>query len=98
MACGFDPASGFRPRVTSALSMARLLEDEGGVESIAERICSSNKWPVRDVKQAQRGDIVLLDSDQGPSLGVCAGAESWFAGPDGTQFIKTLNCRRAWGI
>ncbi len=98
MACGFDPAADFRPRVDSALSMARVVKEEGGVEAIADRICAANNWAACDVKQAQRGDVVLRDSDHGPALGVCAGAESWFAGLDGIEKFKTLNCRGAWRI
>ncbi len=95
---GSDPAESYRSRITSALSAARVLSEDGGVEGIAERICAERGWPEQAVKQAQRGDVVIFDYPDGPALGVCAGGLSWFAGSAGAESVKTLQCRRAWRI
>ena len=47
---------------------------------------------------ARRGDLVAMDADGGPALGVCLGAQSVFASPTGLDFRPTLTARRAWRI
>jgi len=96
---GHDPAAELRAMVDSALSAARVLKDNGGVEGIAERICSENKWEgAANINLARRGDVVLWDSAEGPALGVCAGELSWFAGSAGVVQVATKDCRRAWRV
>lgn len=96
---GVDPAESYRPRVTSALAMGRILKEEGGVEAMADKDFPARGWRNVDVKMAQRGDIVLADTPEGPAIGVCGGAVSWFAGPKGLSAISTIHqCRKAWKI
>lgn len=95
---GEDPAAEYRARATDALGAARVLSEEGGVEAIAELVCAEKGWPEIGIKLAGRGDVVLLDTPDGPALGVCDGLNSGFAGPAGLTFKRTLGCRRAWRI
>lgn len=95
---GKDPAHGLRERVTSDLSAARVLKQRGGVEGIAEAECKRRKWPDVPVPYAMRGDLMLIDTPQGPALGVCLGADVAFAGLGGVSFVTLAGCRRAWRV
>jgi hypothetical protein len=94
---GVDAAAPFRG-YSSALGAARVLEDRGGVLTIAEQVCAENGWVGVPVKLARRGDVVALDMGHGPSLGVCVGAESAFPGEHGIIYRDTLECVRAWRV
>jgi hypothetical protein len=99
MLTGDDPAKDYRPRITSALTAARTLEQEGGVDGIASAICEARGWRNVGVTMAQRGDIVVGVFEGADALGVCDGAHSWFAGKHGLQAISTIHqCRKAWKI
>jgi hypothetical protein len=51
------------------------------------------------VNMAQRGDIVMfVDETNGPSLGVCFGANSIFPSKHGLLHVKTADCLCAWRI
>lgn len=95
---GVDLAATYRDRVDSALSAARVLAEVGGIEAILTTACARWGWPVIAVPFAGRGDLVAMDADGGPALGVCLGALSAFAGPDGIDYRPTLNARAAWRI
>lgn len=94
---GLDPAAEmFRGKYRGATGAARLLKKHGGVEAVAVARCAELgfvEWA--RVYQARRGDVVLLDTPEGPALGVCDGVNVRFAG--GAR--KLLGeCRRAWRI
>lgn len=98
MLTGSDPVAAYRERATDALSVARLVDEVGGVEVFVEAEASAREWEEVPVSYAQRGDLVLFDTETGPALGVCLGAESAFAGPDQMIRNPTSACRRAWRI
>lgn len=52
------------------------------------------------VKLAQRGDLVVFDGEEGPSVGVVYlnGVHAAFVAPDGLHRIPVLKCRRAFAI
>ena len=95
---GVDPARPWRPEVDSALTAARVLGSLGGIEAIATKTFAEHGWPEAPVAMARRGDLVAMDADGGPALGVCLGAQSVFASPTGLDFRPTLTARRAWRI
>jgi hypothetical protein len=94
---GKDPAADYRAKVDSALSAARAL-GETTVEQIAEQVCAENEWAEVPPSLARRGDIMLMDAQNGPALGVCEGGRAVFASPDGVALVKTSACRRAWRV
>lgn len=98
MVVGVDPAADFRDKIDSALSAQRVLDEVGGIESIATDAAFKFGWPPVAPAYARRGDIVSLDGGNGISLGVCLGAESVFLQKTGIAFFNTLQARRAWRI
>lgn len=53
--------------------------------------------PEIDVSMAQRGDVVMvIDSINGPSLGVCFGENSMFVSKQGLHQVPTAQCWCAW--
>jgi hypothetical protein len=97
---GLDLAAGmFRGRYRGATGAVRLLKKHGGVEAIAERQCAAAgfaEWP--RVAQARRGDMVLLDTPEGPALGLCDGLHGVFASARGVALKPLGACRRAWRV
>ncbi|TAK45267.1 MAG: hypothetical protein EPO27_10640 [Betaproteobacteria bacterium] len=52
-----------------------------------------------DVRHAQRGDIVCIQTEDGEKhLGVCLGAHAAFTAPEGVLFVPTLTCLGCWRI
>ena len=100
MRTGTDPAAQYRDSVDSALTAARALASAGGdgIESLMADCAAAHGWPEVALPYAQRGDVVSIDAEGGPALGVCTGAKSAFAGPHGIDFRPTASCRRAWRI
>lgn len=98
---GMDPAAPtFRGTYDTALGAARLLNDHGGVEKIAETVTTMHDFAELPTPMlAQRGDLVLVDTEsEGPALGICVGAEAAITGPQSLTFIPVGRCRRAWRI
>ena len=92
---GEDIAAAYRPRCTSALSAARVINEAGGLENIAEREFAERWWREISPTLAQRGDVVTATTEHGPALGVCLGARAIFAG---NVTVKMGDCARAWRI
>lgn len=50
-----------------------------------------------NIARAKRGDIIYKrDGLEGPSLGICMGAITYFAGETGLVEVNTLECEGAW--
>lgn len=95
---GVDLFAQYRGEYSTALGAARIWSREGGVEALIEKACDAAEFPPVPVLMAQRGDLVLFDTERGPALGICLGAESWFTGLDGLTSIHTHQCRKAWRV
>lgn len=95
---GVDPAAEWRGRVSGPLDAVRELEARGGLLAVVTDVFGRLGWPEVVVGLARRGDVVMVQTEQGPALGVCAGARSWFAGPVGLETIPTLQALKAWRI
>jgi hypothetical protein len=48
------------------------------------------------ITMAQRGDIVELETCEGPAVGLCIGAKAVFIGKDGLEYIPLTSLIRAW--
>ena len=105
---GTDLAAGFRSQYTTALSAARAMREFTGdpgatplVEALAVKVAAQfNLTELATVKLAQRGDVVLFDTDDGPALGIVAldGVTFRSVGPKGMVKGFVLLARRAWRI
>lgn len=91
---GVDHAADLRGTYSTALGAARILKDKGGIEAIVD----AAGYPREPVSFAQRGDLVLFDMPDGPTLGVCAGKYSAFPGKDAAVAQLTESCRIAWRV
>lgn len=50
-----------------------------------------------NIAKAKRGDIIYKkDGLEGPSLGICMGTTTYFAGENGLVEVNTLECITAW--
>lgn len=87
-----------RGTYTDALGAARILEDHGGVERIAESFCAEKGWGEVSPRLAQRGDIAIVDADGHPALGVVIGAWVAHAVPGGVGKVPLRTARRAWRV
>ena len=93
-----DPAADVRDEVTSALSAGRVLRARGGLVQIAGEACFRWAWPEVAPRLAQRGDVAVHDTPQGPALGVVLGAQVAFAGASGVVLQPLTSCTAAWRI
>jgi hypothetical protein len=97
---GVDLAADFRGSYSSELGAARLLAKYRGVEGIAWKVAAEHSILEVPVLMAQRGDIVIMDGERGPTLGIVAphGDKALFLGVDGMAAVELSKCRKAWRI
>lgn len=96
---GVDLAENIRGHYSSKVGAARMIKRMGGtVETLAERVCAAFQLPEIPLPKAGRGCLLLLDTPEGPSMGVCIGPVGAFAGPSGLVFRRVGHCRRAWQV
>ena len=97
---GTDIAVGFR-NYRGKQEMLKTLSAHGGVESIAETIMKANVCAEIPIALASRGDMVMLDTPDGPTLAVvdtdginavACGTRGWKRPP-----VKS-RATRAWRI
>ncbi len=96
---GEDPATAHRNRYKDrkgALGILNGCSLELTAEQIALALGADEVRPLF----AQRGDVVLVDTDQGLALAIVdlTGEKAVGAGPDGLVFWKLSTARRAWRI
>ena len=99
----------FAARVVQALTGEDFLQDfpayhdavgagailgEGTVEDIAN-VCLGEPIPPLS---AQRGDVCLIDTPDGPALGICDGAWIWCAARTGLNCRPLADARHAWRV
>jgi hypothetical protein len=70
------------------------------VEAVAVKIAARHEIQEVPVLMAQRGDVLLLDTPQGKSLGILGlrGTHVHTTGPDGIVDVPLEDCERAWRI
>lgn len=85
-ATGTDPACDLRGKYASALGAARVLKTKGGVRGIMRSIAEPLGMSRTDGNQCQRGDLVIADTGNGESIGICIGSHAAFVGSDGLLF------------
>ena len=99
---GVDLGAGFRGKYATkeeADALIAFATDGGGVEELAEQICAANDMPEVEVNFAQRGDIVLHDTSEGPCLGIIDREGGYYLSKKhGLLFLGRGNIRRAWRV
>lgn len=88
---GHDPAAPFRGTYASQEEASRILENAGGVIALVEATFGlGNRIPA---KFAKRGDLVFVDTNHGPAIGVVASDHAVFAAPEGLAQVAVSRCR-----
>ena len=101
---GIDVAKDYRGRYKTELGAAKLIKGVTGkasVEAMAEHVFAAHSLPeLANVRFARRGDIVLLDEENGSALGIVhlSGRHGLFVSDDGLKKVKLSQCRRAWRL
>lgn len=99
---GVDMAVEFRGTYNTLAGATRAIRKfaGGGLDQLADKIAM--QLEVAEIKPllAQRGDVVIFDTEQGATLGV-VGLHGYLAhsvGPQGAVAVPVSACRRAWRI
>lgn len=92
---GVDPAAEWRGRYDSRASAVHHLATRGGMEAVVTVSLGS---PRAYTVLAQRGDVVMVQTPDGPALGICNGADAACAGPLGLTFAPMTRWLRAWQV
>lgn len=82
------------PRYDTALEAARLVEEGGGLETLAASFLGASVPPV----MAAVGDIVLVINAGRQMLGVCNGANVLAPGEKGIAVLSMETALAAWKI
>jgi hypothetical protein len=94
---GIDMGVRWRGKYDSKDSLEELLQGMT-VEEIMEQVAEDYNLPEIKPLQASRGDVVILESELGPALGIVTGAQSACTGHDGIAFRNNRHIKRAWKI
>lgn len=91
---GSDIAKTYRGAYANKRQAARMLAGLGGsLDALADR------WlPQRPVKYAQRGDVVMIGTDEGPALAVNIGATIAAVSATGLTFYPASAALKAWRV
>ena len=92
---GEDVAALWRGRYSTALGGQRVMRRLGwtSLEEMGRTLLGD---PRSAVLLAQRGDIVLADTDTG--FGICVGASAVGMAPEGLVTVPLTSCRLVWAV
>lgn len=93
---GFDPAEWFRGKYDSEEGAMALIEEKGGMVGYMDSLFKS-----KSVEYAQRGDAVVVETDNGPTMGIMwSGGAVWMQSETGVKLFPRLKKRitHVWGI
>jgi hypothetical protein len=88
-----DLPTSFESRAAAYRALSALAP--GGVSDLATRFLGD---PLPSPKYAQRGDIVLAETPDGPGLGVCIGSTFAAVVRSGLQFFPMKTAQMAWRV
>ncbi|WP_323780173.1 DUF6950 family protein [Thalassovita sp.] len=92
---GVDYAAPYRGRYTTLRGGLRVLRKDGFADHIAlaahhlPEIAPAFAWP---------GDGMVVDTDDGPALGICQGQMIYVLGPTGGAILSRLRAMRAFAV
>lgn len=93
---GRDPAAGLAGTYADAVGAARTLRALSAAD--VEHLATLRLGDPIPPALAQRGDVVSVDTDAGPALGVCLGGTAAVPGPAGLEFLAAPLWRHAWRL
>jgi len=83
-----------RASFSDAAGARDFMEREGGLEAATlKRLGSPSNWA-----QAQRGDVCLMPTQDGPALGICMGDTVALLAPKGISYLKIDKALCVWKI
>jgi hypothetical protein len=97
---GIDPARAFRGKYTTKTGAYGALKRfaGGGLAATAEKITAGLGWPEIPVLMARRGDVGLVNTDEGEALAICIGARWATQGAAGLVYLSIKSGLRAWRV
>lgn len=90
---GYDFAADLRGYETQTGAYRRVAEF-GSIEALVSHLVG----PHKAAAFAGRGDVVLAELDQGPTLGICLGNQCAFVGEHGLTFYPRTVASHAWSV
>jgi hypothetical protein len=98
-----DLAASYRGRYSTAAGAAAVIAAAtggGDLEDLLVMVATQNNFTEVAPTQAQRGDLVLATTADGPAAGIVGpdGAEAIFVAPSGLTFLSLGELSRAWRI
>ncbi|PZO89012.1 MAG: hypothetical protein DI626_00230 [Micavibrio aeruginosavorus] len=94
---GIDLARTFRG-YTTASEAAALIAGYGGLYQLVSAVCRKHDIPEILPRQARRGDPVLFEGGEGPTLGICTGDKIAAPGRSRLATCGILKGINAWRI
>lgn len=80
---------------TNELGAGRLIVEAGGLDKLITQAMGEAVHPA----EAGRGDVVMAELDQGPTIGICLGRDCVFAAePVGVTFRPRAMILKAWKV
>lgn len=99
---GVDMAEGFRGKYSTLAGATKTIRQfaGGGLAELAAKVTAALSAPEIHPLKAQRGDVVLFETEQGPALGIVDLNGVWArtVGPEGAVDVPVKQCTRAWRI
>jgi hypothetical protein len=95
---GVDPAAEYRGRLRKSKRGAYALMRRvsgGDVDAAWTRACGA---PMPNPLFARAGDICMVETDQGRTLGICVGAQIAHLAPEGLAFLPITAAEKAWPL
>jgi len=89
---GEDPMASFTYQ--NKAQALRLIAEDGALEKLLRDTLG---LPLESTAFALRGDVVLANLDNGPTVGIVLGALSAYAAETGLLLLPTRLARLAWG-
>lgn len=97
LATGRDPMAALRDSYVDEESAAHMLNAPGGLARLVTAWLSCAPLPL--VTTAQRGDVVLYESGNGPALGVCVGEKfAAMRATGGVGYFAMRHAVSAWRV
>lgn len=92
---GVDYASPYRGRYTTMLGGLRVLRKDGFADHIA---LAAHHFPEVAPAMAWPGDGMVVETEEGPALGVCQGRAIYLVGQNGPGLCSILEASRAFRV
>ncbi|MCE2597195.1 hypothetical protein K6Y31_20690 [Motilimonas cestriensis] len=94
---GQDYAAAYRDRYTSGRGALRVLRNEGHA-SLADAVTAALGAPMKNPLFAQRGDVVLINTEADPAVGVVFAGACQFLSEHGLTQRPITDISAAWRI